>query len=468
MCKDVLEKLRNKGKALPNAKLELLQFDICREEISVAAFEFKLPDVGEGIHEGEIVKLLVKEGDKIEEFEPFAEVQTDKAVVEIPSPVTGVVKQLKVAEGEVALVHSTIAVIDIEGDAPVDPHAPADEEPGAEVVKQEVAKQEAQETAAPAPAAESTEKKRVLAMPSVRKLARELGVDITKVNGSAKHGRITAEDVEKFAAGGEETRITEAPKEEEQVAAPAKTAPAPAATTVVAGGQEERIPLKGIRKTISRRMVESRQTSAHITLMDEVDVTELIELRKWGKEKASNRGVKLTYLPFIMKAVVGALRDFPTLNASIDAENEEIIIKKYYHIGMAAATDNGLMVPVLRDADRKSIFDLAGELTDKAVRARDMKLAPDELKGSTFTISSLGNMGGTFFTPIINQPEVAILGVGAIKEKPVVHNGEVAVRSILHLSLSVDHRLVDGDVAARYLTRLKSLLESPNLLMMEM
>lgn len=467
MCKDVLAKLRNRGKAIPNTSIVRSQFDTCREEISVAAFEFKLPDVGEGIHEGEIVKLLVKEGDKIEEFEPFAEVQTDKAVVEIPSPVTGVVKQLKVAEGEVALVHSTIAVIDIEGDAPVDPHAPAEEEPGAEVVKQEIAKQEAQETAAPAPAAESTEKKRVLAMPSVRKLARELGVDITKVTGSAKHGRITAEDVEKFAADGEETRITEAPKEEEKVAAPAKTEPA-APTAVVAGGQEERIPLKGIRKTISRRMVESRQTSAHITLMDEVDVTELIELRKWGKEQAANRGVKLTYLPFIMKAVVGALRVFPTLNASIDAENEEIVIKKYYHIGMAAATDNGLMVPVLKDADRKSIFDLAGELTDKAVRARDMKLAPDELKGSTFTISSLGNMGGTFFTPIINQPEVAILGVGAIKEKPVVHNGEVAVRSILHLSLSVDHRLIDGDVAARFLTRLKSLLESPNLLMMEM
>lgn len=430
----------------------------------MAAFEFKLPDVGEGIHEGEIVKLLVKEGDKIEEFEPFAEVQTDKAVVEIPSPVTGVVKELKVAEGETALVHSTIAVIEVEGEMPESAEAneaPQEEEPGAEVIKQEAEKEiSAKEEQ---PATTSTDKKRVLAMPSVRKLARELGVDITRVTGTGKHGRITAEDVEKFAKGGveEETALTEAPKEKET-----KQEPAAVATTY--SDQEERIPLKGIRKTISRRMVESRQTSAHITLMDEVDVTELIELRKWGKEKAADRGVKLTYLPFIIKAVVGALREFPTLNASIDTEKEEIIIKKYYHIGMAAATDHGLMVPVIRDVDRKSIFDLANEVADKAGRAREMKLTPDELKGSTFTISSLGNMGGTFFTPIINQPEVAILGVGAIKEKPVVHNGEIAVRSILHLSLSVDHRLIDGDVAAKFLTRLKTLLESPNLLMMEM
>lgn len=427
----------------------------------MASFEFKLPDVGEGIHEGEIVKLLVKEGDKIEEFDPFAEVQTDKAVVEIPSPVTGVVKELKVEEGEVALVHSTIAVIEVEGDLPEGAEAP--EEPAEDSVAEE-AKQEA--PAAEAASEKKETKKRVLAMPSVRKLARELGVDITQVTGTGKNGRITAEDVEKFAKGGavEEAPVAEAPKAETAQS----TASAAPATTVTAAGEEERIPLKGVRKIISDRMVESRRTSAHITIMDEADVTDLIALRKWGKEKAAERGVKLTYLPFFMKAAVSALREFPMMNASIDDEKEEIVLKKYYHIGIAADTENGLMVPVVRDADRKSIFDLAGEVADKAIRAREMKLAPDEIKGSTFTITSLGNLGGTFFTPIINQPEVAILGIGGIKEKPVVHNGEIAVRSILHLSISVDHRLIDGADAARFLSRVKQLLESPNLLMMEM
>jgi pyruvate dehydrogenase E2 component (dihydrolipoamide acetyltransferase) len=215
-------------------------------------------------------------------------------------------------------------------------------------------------------------------------------------------------------------------------------------------------------------MVESKHTAPHVTLMDEFDVTELIELRKWGKSVAQERNIKLTYLPFFIKAVVAALREFPTLNASIDDENQEIVIKHYYHIGLATATDNGLMVPVIRDADRKSMFDLAKEIADKATRAREMKLEPSELKGSTFTISSLGGFGGEFFTPIINYPEVAILGIGAIKEKPVVYNGEIAVRSMLHVSLSFDHRLIDGDVAARFIGRLKQVLESPKLLMMEM
>jgi pyruvate dehydrogenase E2 component (dihydrolipoamide acetyltransferase) len=423
----------------------------------VAAYEFKLPDVGEGIHEGEIVKLHVKEGDKIEEFDVFAEVQTDKAVVEIPSPVTGVVKELKVKEGEIALVHSTIAIIEVEGEVPA-------EEGAAEVSKPEAkeeAKEEKQEKAPAAQAATANKRGNVMAMPSVRKLARELGVDITQVQGTGKHGRILAEDVKRFAEGGQA-----APVAAEQ-AQPATQAPA-AKTAIETTGNEERIPLRGIRRTIATRMVESKHTAPHVTIMDEFDVTELIELRKWGKEIAQERNIKLTYLPFIMKAVIAALREYPTLNASIDDEKQEIVIKHYYHIGLAAATDNGLMVPVIRDADRKSVFELAQEVTDKATRARSMKLEPHELKGSTFTISSLGNFGGQFFTPIINYPEVAILGVGAIKEKPVVHNGEIAIRPQMHVSLSFDHRLIDGDVAAKFLGRLKQLLENPKLLMMEM
>ncbi|SFJ47056.1 dihydrolipoamide acetyltransferase family protein [Thermoflavimicrobium dichotomicum] len=428
----------------------------------MAAFEFKLPDVGEGIHEGEVVKLHVKEGDRIEEFDTFAEIQTDKAVVEIPAPVTGTVKELRVKEGEIAIVGSVIAVFEVEGAAPAAEASEAKEEGQPEKVEAKT------EVSAPAPAASaptSADKRRnVLAMPSVRKLARELGVDITQVTGTGKNGRITAEDVQAFARGEQQVNAQAVAAEEK---APAKET-AIQRTPIETVGTEERIPLRGIRRTISKRMVESKHTAPHVTLMDEIDASELIALRKWGKELAAERNIKLTYLPFIIKAVIAALREFPTLNASIDDEKEEIIIKHYYHIGLAAATDNGLMVPVIKDADRKSIFDLADEITDKANRARDMKLDPSELKGSTFTITNIGSFGGMFFTPIINYPEVAILGVGTIKEKPVAINGEVVIRPLMFVSLSFDHRLIDGDVAARFLSRVKQLLENPKLLMMEM
>jgi pyruvate dehydrogenase E2 component (dihydrolipoamide acetyltransferase) len=423
------------------------------------AYEFLLPDVGEGIHEGEIVKLYVKEGDRIEEFEPFAEVQTDKAVVEIPSPVTGIVRELKVKEGDIALVHSVIAIIDVEGEDP----APAASEQKEEAAPKQEEKAESKQAEPQTEAKTETAKKRVLAMPSVRKLARELGVDITQVVGTGKHGRITAEDVRAFASGGQKATAMVTPTAEKKSEAPVQEAP-----TADLAQLEERIPLRGIRRTIAKRMVESKHTAPHVTLMDEIDATELVALRKWGKTVAQERNIKLTYLPFIIKAVIAALREYPTLNASIDDEKEEIVIKRYYHIGMAAATDNGLLVPVIKDADRKSIFELAQEINDKAVRAREMKLEPSELKGSTFTISNLGGYGGQFFTPVINYPEVAILGVGTIKEKPVVYNGEIAIRPQMFVSLSFDHRLIDGDVAARFLARVKQLLENPNLLMMEM
>lgn len=422
------------------------------------AYEFKLPDVGEGIHEGEIVKLYVKEGDHIQEFDTFAEVQTDKAVVEIPSPVTGKVKELKVKEGEIALVHSTIAVIEAEGEAAAE--APQEEKPSAEENSKVEAEKEAKTPEVSAPA---VKKGHVLAMPSVRKLARELGVDITQVKGSGKHGRILAEDVERFAKGEQALVV-----EEKEVRFESTSAVVDSAVTETFEGKEERIPLRGIRRTIAKRMRESKQISPHVTLMDEVDATELMALRKWGKTVAEERNIKLTYLPFIVKAVIAALRQYPMLNAAIDEEQEEIIIKHYYHIGMAAATDNGLLVPVIKNADRKSIFELAEEIGDLANRARDMKLEPNEMKGSTFTISNLGGFGAQLFTPVINQPEVAILGVGTIKEKPVVYQGEIAIRPQMYLSLSFDHRLIDGDVAARFMSRLKQLIESPNLLMMEM
>ncbi|SFX18146.1 pyruvate dehydrogenase E2 component (dihydrolipoamide acetyltransferase) [Thermoactinomyces sp. DSM 45891] len=445
----------------------------------MALYQFQLPDVGEGIHEGEIVKLFVKPGDKIEEFEPFAEIQTDKAVVEIPSPVTGVVKELKVEEGQIAMVHSVIAVIEAEGEVPAaegTEETPATEEKQSE----EVAKETSEEKPS-TPVAVQEEVAfhiNVKAMPSVRKMARDMGVDLTRVKGTGKNGRVLAEDVKAFSTGEtteevvlptEAISATESVEETPQAtSAPATPAPAASKAPLESHGTEERMPLRGIRRTIAKRMVESKHTAPHVTIMDEIDVTELIELRKWAKDEAAKANVKLTYLPFIMKAVVSALKEFPMLNASIDDAAEEIVVKKYYHIGMAAATDNGLMVPVLRDADRKSIFQLAQEVTDKAGRAREMKLAADELKGSTFSISSLGNLGGQNFTPIINHPEVAILGVGSIEQKAVVVDGEIVIRSMMHVSVSFDHRLIDGDLAARFISKLKKLLSSPKLLMMEM
>lgn len=424
----------------------------------MAAYQFKLPDVGEGIHEGEIVTLHVQEGDTIQEFDIFAEVQTDKAVVEIPSPVTGTVKEIKVKEGDVALVGSVIAVIDAEGEV-AEEDAPEDSADDKAAAPAEEVKEEKKD--APNQAGD---KRNVSAMPSVRKLARDLGVDITQVTGSGKNGRILAEDVKRFAEGGQAEAATQPaaqtqPAQEKQVAEK---------TPVETKGKEERIPLRGIRRTIAKRMVESKHTAPHVTLMDEIDATELMEIRKWGKEVAQERGIKLTYLPFMIKAAIAALREFPTLNASIDEEREEIVIKNYYNIGLAAATDHGLMVPVIEDADRKSLFELAQEITEKANKAREMKLDPSELKGSTFTISNLGGYGAQFFTPIINYPEVAILGVGTIQEKPVVHEGEIVIRPQMYASLSFDHRLVDGDLAAQFMRRFKQLMENPKLLMMEM
>ncbi|MBA4602272.1 dihydrolipoamide acetyltransferase family protein [Thermoactinomyces mirandus] len=423
----------------------------------MAIFEFKLPDVGEGIHEGEIVKLHVQEGEPIQEFDVFAEVQTDKAVVEVSSPVTGTVKEIKVSEGDIALVHSTIALIDVAGELP-DGEGQA-KESKEEGPAPEESKEKKKESAPAAPKREN-----VAAMPSVRKLARELGVDITRVAGSGKNGRILAEDVKRFAEAGQQSGQPEA----EEVKTAAKPEVKAQETAAEPAGGEERIPLRGIRRTIAKRMVESKHIAPHVNLMDEVDVTELIELRKWGKPIAQERDIKLTYLPFIIKAVISSLREYPELNASIDDEKEEIVLKHYYHIGLAAATDNGLMVPVIRDADRKSVFELAKEVTEKATKAREMKLDVSEMKGSTFTISNLGGFGGQFFTPIINYPEVAILGVGTIKEKPVVHEGEIVIRPQMYVTLSFDHRLVDGDLAARFMRRFKQLIENPKLLMMEM
>lgn len=442
----------------------------------MAEFQFKLPDIGEGIHEGEIVKWHVKEGDTVEEDQVILEVQNDKAVVEIPSPVTGKVKEIKVPEGTVAVVGDVLVVFETEGAAPEAADA-GQEAPKADAaggagcdIGQQVAQAVAQTEAAPAPAAEAGGRKRVLATPAVRKFAREKGVDIRLVPGTGPGGRVTKEDILRYLEGGAKPAPSAQPAAEAEATKPAaEPAPSvqPAAAAAPGERVEERVPLKGIRKVIAEAMVKSMYTAPHVTVMDEVEVSKLVALRERAKAIGEEKGIKLTYMPFIIKAAVAALKQFPALNASIDDEKQEIVYKKYYDIGIATDTDRGLVVPVIRDADRKNIWTLAQELRDLATRAREGKLAPHELKGSTFTITNIGFAGGMFFTPIINHPEVAILGTGRITEKPVVKNGEIVAAPVMTLCLSFDHRLIDGALAQRFVNTLKQLLNDPELLLLE-
>ncbi|MDQ0340412.1 pyruvate dehydrogenase E2 component (dihydrolipoamide acetyltransferase) [Caldalkalibacillus uzonensis] len=435
----------------------------------MAVFEFKLPELGEGIHEGEIVKWHVQPGDTVEEDQIILEVQNDKAVVEVPSPVNGTVREIVVEEGTVAVVGDTLITFAVEGDVPEQAEeADHETEEKAEAKqgkedKQEQEKEDKEETRAAKPAASREERMKVLAMPSVRKYAREKGVDITHVEGSGPNGRITREDIDAYLAGAQQ------PAAEQQVAEEEKPkAVTPAAKPAVRGERyEERVPLRGVRKVIAQAMVKSVYTAPHVTVMDEVNVSKLVELRQKAKPLAEKKGVKLTYLPFVVKAAVAALREFPQLNASIDDEQEEIIYKHYYNIGIATDTDNGLLVPVVEDADRKSMWQIADEIRDLATRGREGKLSREELSGSTFTITNIGSAGGMFFTPVINYPEVAILGTGRIAEKPVVVDGEIKVAPMMALSLSFDHRLVDGVAAQQFVNYVKELLEDPQLLILE-
>ncbi|HZG87203.1 dihydrolipoamide acetyltransferase family protein [Paenibacillus sp.] len=449
----------------------------------MAMFEYRMPELGEGLHEGEIVKWHVKPGDSIKEDDILMEVQNDKAVVEVPSPVTGVVKEVKVAEGTVAVVGDVLAVIDAEGELPVSAHggghghAEAPAAPSAPAAAPAPVPSNPIAPAAAPAAAEAVkpgtvpdggtrgnvvEPGAVLATPSVRKLAREKGVDLGQVKATGKHGRITKEDVLNFVPGAAPAQAA-APAAAE--GAPAAAAAKPAAPT--GDRVEERVPFKGIRKVIAQAMVKSVYTAPHVTIMDEVDVTALVKLRERAKPMAEKRGVKLTYLPFIVKALVAALREYPILNSTLDEANNEIVYKKYYNIGIATDTDNGLIVPVVFDADRKNIYNIAGEIRDLATRGREGKLGPNELRGSTISITNIGSAGGMFFTPVINFPEVAILGTGRITERPIVKNGEIAIGQMMALSLSFDHRLIDGATAQNAMNHIKRLLEDPELLIME-
>jgi pyruvate dehydrogenase E2 component (dihydrolipoamide acetyltransferase) len=431
------------------------------------AFEFKLPDIGEGIHEGEIVKWFVKPGDEVNEDDVLCEVQNDKAVVEIPSPVKGKVLEVLVEEGTVAIVGDTLIKFDAPGYEDLK-FKGDDEKPKEEDAKPAQKQEEAQAVSKDVAVDPS---RRVIAMPSVRKYAREKGVDIKAVQGSGKNGRIVMADIDSFLGGTPATPVQEAAVEapiQETAAVKAEEKAAPAKQPIPAGQYPEtREKMSGIRKAIAKAMVNSKHTAPHVTLMDEVDVTNLVAHRKQFKGVAADKGIKLTYLPYVVKALTSALREFPALNTSLDDATDEIIHKHYYNIGIAADTDKGLLVPVVKDADRKSIFTISNEINELAGKARDGKLGSDEMKGASCTITNIGSAGGQWFTPVINHPEVAILGIGRIAEKPVVNNGEIVVAPVLALSLSFDHRMIDGATAQNALNHIKRLLNDPQLLLME-
>ncbi|MGO4544785.1 dihydrolipoamide acetyltransferase family protein [Paenibacillus sp. 2TAB23] len=443
----------------------------------MAKFEYRFPELGEGLHEGEIVKVNIKVGDTVTDDDIIMEVQNDKAIVEVPCPVNGKVLEVLVKDGQVCHVGEIVAIIDAEGELP-EQAAPAAEAPKEEAPAPKAeAAPAAEAPKAEAPAAAATAPKAtgglVLATPSVRKFAREKGVDLTQVGGTGKNGRITRDDVTGFggtpavAAADTAAPAAEQPSNAEVAAKGAGEAKPAHTASGTAYRPEERVPFKGIRKIIANAMSKSVYTAPHVTIMDEVDVTELVALRAKYKPYAEKKGSKLTYLPFIVKALVAACREFPILNATLDEANQEIVLRKYYNIGIATDTDNGLIVPVIEDADRKNLFKIADSIRDLAARGRDGKLAASELKGSTISISNIGSAGGMFFTPVINFPEVAILGTGRITEKAIVRNGEIVAAPVMALSLSFDHRLIDGATAQNFMNYIKTLLGQPELFIME-
>lgn len=431
------------------------------------AFEFRLPDIGEGIHEGEIVQWFVKPGQEVKEDDILAEVQNDKAVVEIPSPVDGTILEVLVEEGTLTTVGTVLLKIDAPGyeDLQLKGHHDEEEEEEETPAKEEApVKEETVETSkAPEIVEPSNTSKRVIALPSVRKFAREQGVDISVVEGTGKNGRVTKEDILNHGKQPAETTVASENTEE------TTQAPEVASTPVNLEGEfpETREKMSGIRRAIAKAMVNSKHTAPHVTLMDEVDVTNLVAHRKKFKNIAAEEGIKLTYLPYVVKALVSTLRKFKEFNRSLDDATNEIIQKHYYNIGIAADTERGLLVPVIKHADRKSVFAISDEINTLAEKARDGKLAPNEMQGASCSISNIGSAGGQWFTPVINHPEVAILGIGRIAEKPVIKNGEIVAAPVLALSLSFDHRMIDGATAQNALNHLKRLLSEPELLLME-
>ncbi len=402
--------------------------------------EFKFPDVGEGITEGEIVRWLVKEGDSVKEDQSLAEIETDKAIVEMPSPYSGTVLKLHFQEKEIVKVGQVLVTIGEKGEA----------------VPEKAVEEKIEEKAAPAPSVVGVvpvsreEIKRVLATPKVRKLALDLGINLGTVEGTGPQGRITEEDVRN-------AKVAAPPQEEKKPAVRIKE-------KFDFYGEIERVPLRGVRRATAKRMTKSVLKAAHVTHVDEADATHLVEAREGMKARAWEKGIKLTYLPFIVKAVLESLRLHPLLNASLSDQEEEIIIKKYYNIGIAVDVPDGLIVPVVKAADQKSLLDLAAEIQNLAEAAKNRTVDLADLKGGTFSITNVGMIGGEAATPIINYPEVAILATMKIKDRAKVEKREIQIKKTLPLCLSFDHRVIDGAEAARFMNDLIGLIENPGFL----
>jgi len=388
--------------------------------------EFKFPDVGEGIAEGEIVRWLVKEGDWIVEDQDLVEVETDKAVITLHSPFTGKIEKLYGKEREIVKVGERLTTVrDADESAP----APQPDKTDSGTVVGSLGEEKEIEIVRP-----------VLATPAVRAFAKQMNLDLAEVQGTGPGGRITKEDVER-----------------------AVKVAAPAGAVVDAYGPVEKVPLRGLRRTVAKRMAEASKRVAQVTISQDADITELERVRAKEKEIAAAKGLKLTYLPFVIKACLAALKAHPYFNASLDEQAEEIVLKKYYNIGIAVDTSDGLMVFVIRAADQKNLLELASEGAALAEKSRDRKIDLGELRGSTFTITNYGVVGAAYGTPIINHPEVAILGLGKVDDRPVVRNGQIVARKIMPLSLSFDHRVIDGVDACLFLGAIIKHLEQPEL-----
>lgn len=454
-----------------------------------------MPELAESVVEGEILKWLVNEGDEVQIDQPIVEVMTDKVTVELPSPFTGRLEKKLAPEGAVVAVHALIAVFADVGGVSSTPSAtiPSASTPSKtvssqpsktfqedsgdaqslfkafnrdETIKMPIRKSANSNLSSTVQARAGTnEFGRVLAVPAARALAKEFDVDIAGVPGSGPNGRVRVADVEAFL----ERETPPAPAVETRAGMPIP--PVQYRTPKGYESLETRVPLRGLRRAISNQMLASHLYTVRTLTVDEVDMTALVALRERVKPKLELSGVKLSYLPFIFKALATTLKEFPSVNSSLDEAAQEIVLKHYYNIGMAVATDGGLIVPVLRDVNQKSILELAREVADVGARARDGKLKPDELTGSTFSVTNIGSIGGLFSFPIINVPDAAIMGVHSIQKRAVVMEqdgaDQIVVRQMMYLSLSFDHRLVDGAEAARFCKAVIRLLENPDVLMLE-
>ncbi|MFY9717271.1 MAG: dihydrolipoamide acetyltransferase family protein [Thermoplasmata archaeon] len=420
-------------------------------------YEFRLPDIGEGVAEGEVVQWFVKEGDAIQEDQPLVSVLTDKANVEIPSPKTGKIARIHAAVGEKVKVGGLLVTFDVAGGgsptaAPLVLGASPPPTTASPV-----------RPAPPAAATNPTTPDRALATPYLRRLAAERGIDLATVKGSGPGGRITEQDL-----GTGSSRVPSSPTG----IAPSPTAPAsvgnlsasaPSSPSIPDSEIRERIPIRGIRRVIAEHMAESVHRAAHFTYVEEVDATELVRFRDRMAKHVEKQGVHLSYLPFVIKGVVAGLKAHPRLNATVDDARSELVLRSKYHIGIATATPDGLMVPVVRNADSKNLSGLAREITELAERARAGKLTREELTGSTFTITSLGALGGVLATPILNYPEVGILGVHRIVRRPIYRpDGTIGPADLMNLSVSLDHRMNDGLEGAQFLAVVKAFLEDPH------